>query len=90
MYIDHDLSRDQRTFDISFFFQGAVSASHYPVSFHYVKSSEMYEIEYFMYRAHAYGIVGGLESLNPTSNELTLNNMITIKILYHEKGGGRY
>ena len=50
------------------------SVSHYPVSFHYVKSNEMYEIEYFMYRAHAYGIVGGVESVNTIgapSNEST-------------------
>ena len=80
------LSRDQCTFDISSsYLQGAVSASDYPVSFHYVKSREMYEIEYFMYRAHAYGIVGGLESVNPTSNELTLNDMITIKSLSRKR-----
>jgi len=50
------------------------TVSHYPVSFHYVTSSEMHEIEYFIYHAHVYGIVSGLEAVNTIgapSNEST-------------------
>jgi len=47
-----------------FLLQGADSVSDYPVSFHYVSGPRMLELEYFTYRLHAYGIVGGLQSVN--------------------------
>jgi len=47
-----------------FLLQGADSVSDYPVSFHYVSGPRMLELEYFAYRLHAYGIVGGLQSVN--------------------------
>ena len=59
------LFRDHAMFDKCSFCQGADSISDYPVSFHYVRGDKMNEMEYLVYRAHAYGIVGGLDHVNP-------------------------
>ena len=47
-------------------FQNADSISDYPVSFHYITGNRMVEFDHFIYRVHVYGIVGGLQSVNPT------------------------
>ncbi|KAI0236823.1 Glycoprotein-N-acetylgalactosamine 3-beta-galactosyltransferase 1 [Lamellibrachia satsuma] len=44
----------------------ADSISDYPVSFHYITGNRMVEFDHFIYRVHVYGIIGGLQSVNPT------------------------
>ena len=46
-------------------FQGQDSMSDYPITFHYVSTDQMYDLEYYIYHLRAYGIVVRDVNLNP-------------------------
>ncbi len=47
--------------------QGVANISDYAVSFHYVSPQHMYDLEFYVYHLQPYGIISGLQTLNPKS-----------------------
>ena len=53
-------------------FQGQDSMSDYPITFHYVSTDQMYDLEYYIYHLRAYGIVVRDVNLNaPAQSDAT-------------------
>ncbi len=57
---------------VVFFLQGIASVSDYAVTFHYVPPNKMYDLEFYIYHLHPYGIINGIQDLNRSPGSQTI------------------